>query len=309
MHGVFSRQKLIFPAHKLIPAVGNAGRWVEQSSLPEENGFHLQNIVGMATKVIKVDALGEHLKGEAVESESQCPSQSQEACRVPVAVRIAQCLFYASCLALKAFYCQCLYPVCPPKRIYLRKSMGAPYLRIRTAEISKSPIEIFRELHPHLRYFSAVGTQYACVAVCHYVKNHIVVGWIVVMAVAVPVGGLHMDFDISSPSLSIHFHLGIEEVGARISVERTGIYDPHCATGFQWKSQPEHPVLPKQLKYLLHLKGIREAEIDGRIYGDGFHQVHIVAYFAAKVYEVVEHSAIMGSDFRRASPELDSRIK
>ena len=84
-----------------------------------------------------------------------------------------------------------------------------------------------RNIHLQLWKIVAFCRFYVTVDDSGHVENHVVVGRIVVVSVQIPVAGAFMDFHVTHPKRSVDFHLGIEEVGSRMMVVQSGVYDFH----------------------------------------------------------------------------------
>ena len=86
------------------------------------------------------------------------------------------------------------------------------------------------------------------------VQDNAVIGSILVMMVALPVAGAHVDFDVAHPGVSVNLHLGIEEIRARIGVQQARVKDAHTAAviGHDVLTEPQL-VLPDVLQQSFHL--------------------------------------------------------
>ena len=109
--------------------------------------------------------------------------------------------------------------------------------------------------HPQLdlRNNLAVDACDGRVILLYYMQDHAVIGRVLVVVMAFPVAGTHMDFHIAHPQPAINFHLGVEKVWASISVEQARVNHAHTApvVGHHVLAEPQ-PVLPDVLQQSLH---------------------------------------------------------
>ena len=85
--------------------------------------------------------------------------------------------------------------------------------------------EMRRHLHNALRYALTVAAVDRTIVLRHHMEHHRVVGLVGVVMMPAPIGCAQMNLHIPRPHLATDINLGIEEVGAGIGVEQTGVDD------------------------------------------------------------------------------------
>ena len=73
-----------------------------------------------------------------------------------------------------------------------------------------------------------VGAVDRSIIILHHVKHHIVIGTVVIVAVAVPIGGADMNLDVAHPHIAIYFDFGVKEVRTSIAVEQPRVKHTHA---------------------------------------------------------------------------------
>ena len=91
----------------------------------------------------------------------------------------------------------------------------------------------------------------------HHMQHHIIVGVVGAVVVAVPVGRLHMHFDIAHPQGVADADVGVYEIGARITIERPWAFHNDRHPIYCAKLPLQQLVLPDILKEVfVHFHGM-----------------------------------------------------
>lgn len=101
----------------------------------------------------------------------------------------------------------------------------------------------------HLRDGRAVGAEGFGIDVGSHMQNHGVVGAILMVVMAFPVGSMYVDFYISHPQNAVYLDFRIEKVGSCIGIGESGVNDFHGLSlrGMQ-RSERKKLVFPYKLE-------------------------------------------------------------
>ena len=85
------------------------------------------------------------------------------------------------------------------------------------------------------------------------VQDDAVVGRVLIMVVAFPIAGAHVDFDVAHPQVTVNLYFGVKEVGTRVGIEQAWVDDAHLTpvVGHHVLAQPQF-VLPDVLQEPFH---------------------------------------------------------
>ena len=144
---------------------------------------------------------------------------------MPVARGALQPIVNAERLALQTFGGQCRHPFRHHLRRHLRYDAVARRIMLFGEEFLIVVPDMLRHGNFHLRRAVAIFGSDGTVLPLHDVQNHIVVGRVGVMVVAIPVRGKRVNLNVSHPVFAVDAHLSVEEVRPRLKVVRPGLAD------------------------------------------------------------------------------------
>ena len=83
---------------------------VEQPSLPDEEGFHLKEVVAVVVHGAQRQGSCPFVEGIAVDAEAEVAGEGGEVCVVPRTVHLPDALLYGYCLTFEPLGLQCAHP-------------------------------------------------------------------------------------------------------------------------------------------------------------------------------------------------------
>ena len=195
----------------------------------------------------------EPFHGVGIDAEPESPRESDIKGLVPVAVEPDECLLNALHFLIKPLVGEAREPVGDIKPWKSgdfaragRESVAVDHLVVAHAEIGCA-------IHYQLCDFVTVGALDAHIVAADDVEYYRVIGHVVLMAVAIPVGGFDMYFDIATPCAAAYAEFGVEEVGSGVVVVQAGVDDlnPASVDCLHFALQPQF-VLPYVVHKSLH---------------------------------------------------------
>jgi hypothetical protein len=105
----------------------------------------------------------------------------------------------------------------------------------------------------HLRYGLSARISQHLVDYAGYVEYDVLVGRVAVVSVAMPVAATDVYLDIAHPEHAVYLHLGLQKVGAGVTVVAAGVEHLHTAPiGGGEHTERKYFVLPAVMKKLFH---------------------------------------------------------
>ena len=175
-------------------------------------------------------AFGKQFEGIAVGAESDGACERDVAGVFPTAVETVQQALHAAALVGKPLEDERLHPFRHIETCHFAYHLAAWQFHGGIHERGIAVGDFCGAFHHHLRDALAVGAHHRSVVFCHDVQHNGIVCRIVVVPMAVPVGGAIVDFHVSRPQTAVNLHLGIEEVGTGVCVAPARVDDTHTAS-------------------------------------------------------------------------------
>ena len=167
-------------------ALGNGER-VEQSRLPQEDGFDLQKVVLMVGDGLQRDVTGPCLEGVAVDSEAVVAGQRDEVGRLPRAVATLQAVGDGLRLLFQPLRLQRVHPRVDAKARQRGDDAVTGRISVGGEQFVVVRLHVFGNVELQLRQrFSPLVADRSVDGSAH-VENHVVVARIAVVAVQIPV--------------------------------------------------------------------------------------------------------------------------
>ena len=221
----FAFQEIVFSLQEAEILVLAVLRPVQEPGLPDEEGFHLQEVVAVLADGLRLDAQGPLLKGVGIRAEPEAPREGDERGAFPVAARALQVLADAQRLFFEPFHGE-------RTQVAVRVDGGDGrdyFVAGRVFLFLQKLLIVLGDVRRHgqykLRQRAPVGRSGLCAVCTHDVQDCVVVGRVEVVAVGKPVGGFLVDFHVARPQRAADFDFGVEEVGAGVAVVQSRVDD------------------------------------------------------------------------------------
>ena len=191
---------------------------VQQTGLSHKESFSLKQTVAMLGDGLKRNPSCPALKGIPVQSETEVAGQCDEESLFPVAVLLLEALQHQFRPCLQSFVDQGAHPAVHHKSAQITDDFVAARIIVRSFQNLVLPECFFWYGQLQLRHrFSGSSSHRRVCPFCD-MKNHIIVGSVLVVSVLKPFRGMTVHFHIAHPGCISYLYFGIEEVRSGICV-------------------------------------------------------------------------------------------
>ena len=245
----FVGEEGVFGAELVVVAVHSRLLGIEHTSLTEKQCLDLQHRIAVLAKQAKRSATSQPLKRVVVDAETEVTGERHIAHIFPTAVEAVEQLVNALHLSVQPLKRQTLHPFHDGEVWHLLDFCGARHLDGGTHERGIVGIELWRHLQHQLRNQLAIGAAHRRIVLRHHMQNHAIVSLVAVVVMTLPVGGAVVHFHVAHPHVAVNLDFRVEEIGASVGVEQSGIHHPHLFPGVG-----DHILRPPQamLPHILH---------------------------------------------------------
>lgn len=161
-----------------------------------------------------------------VGAESECARHGYVCRLVPVAGAVGHYARYAVGFGVHTFVAERRKPVGNVDVRYAADGVDAGEgVGGEVGEGVECGVERRVTFHDELRYRLARCAVYGHVVIVDHVEYHVAVCGVVGVAVTMPVGGAHVDFDITYPCIAVNNHGSVKEIRPGIIVDDAGVND------------------------------------------------------------------------------------
>ena len=229
-----------------VIVVGVCRFFIQQTGLPEEEGFYLKKVVAMLVHGTEGQTLGPRFESVAIQTKAVVACQGDEENVLPMVLTGIEAGTDVARLPFETLYLQGRKPGVHRQAGQRGKDGVAGRIDIGTAQLVVATGHVVGTSQYELGNRTSVAPAYGAVGLGHHVQNDVVVSLIRLMPMLHPLRSLIVNLHIAHPQHAVQLQLGVEEVGTRIGIGQARIDDFHpLSVGGAQFLQGEDFVFPK----------------------------------------------------------------